>query len=81
MSEMEERRFDVAICGGSFVGLALARALTSLAPGAFRIAIVEQRALEDARAGAFDGRAAALTAAVKTMLEVIGVWPMLAEKA
>ena len=35
-------RFDIAICGGSFVGLALARALVAMAPGAYKLAIVEQ---------------------------------------
>ncbi len=73
-------RFDIVICGGSFVGLALARALTAQAPGAYSIAIVEQRPLDMAQAAA-DSRTVALTSSVKAMLEVIGVWPALAGKA
>ena len=41
----EKTLFDIVICGGSFVGLALARTLCAEAPGAFSIAIVEQRPL------------------------------------
>ncbi len=81
MNVNEANRFDIVICGGSFVGLALARALTAMAPGGYRIAVVEQRPLELAHAGAGDGRTVALTSAVKAMLESIGVWPALAERA
>jgi 2-octaprenyl-6-methoxyphenol hydroxylase len=70
-------RFDIVICGGSFAGLALARAITAAAPGAFSIAIVEQKPLDAARLGAFDGRSAAITASVKTMLATLGVWQRL----
>ena len=80
MNVNETNRFDIVICGGSFVGLALARALTAMAPGGYRIAVVEQRPLELAHAGAGDGRTVALTSAVKAMLESIGVWPALADK-
>ncbi len=81
MNESETNRFDIVICGGSFVGLALARALCAMAPGIYRIAIVERRALANAPEGALDGRTVALTASVKAMLEAIGVWPALAGKA
>jgi 2-octaprenyl-6-methoxyphenol hydroxylase len=74
------KRFDIIICGGSFAGLALARALHAMAPGAYSMAIAEQRPMERARGGA-DGRTVALTAAAKTMFEAIGVWPALAQKA
>ncbi len=73
--------FDIAICGGSFVGLALARALTAMAPRVFSIALIEQRDVLSAREGAFDGRSAAIIAGVKAMLEVIGVWPHVADDA
>jgi 2-octaprenyl-6-methoxyphenol hydroxylase len=76
----ETKRFDIIICGGSFAGLALARALHSMAPGAYSIAIAEQRPIKGAHGGA-DGRTVALTAAAKTMFEAIGVWPVLAQKA
>ncbi len=81
ITEGSEQRFDIVICGGSFVGLALARALIAMAPGAYSIAIIEQRPLLAARQGAFDGRSAAITASAKAMLEVIGVWPSIAANA
>ncbi len=81
MNALEKSRFDIVICGGSFVGLALARALTAEAPGAFSIALVEQRPLSAGADAMPDGRTVALTASVKAMLEVIGVWPALASKA
>ncbi len=81
VNEIEKKRFDIVTCGGSFVGLALARALSAEAPGAFSIAIVEQRPLPRAGDVIADGRTVALTASVKAMLEVIGVWPALEGKA
>jgi 2-octaprenyl-6-methoxyphenol hydroxylase len=74
-------RFDIVICGGSFVGLALARALSAMAPGCYSIAIVEQHPLGETAARAADGRTVALTASVKSMLEAIGVWSAIADKA
>ena len=74
-------RFDIVICGGSFVGLALARALCAEAPGIYKIAIVEQRPLTARAEGVGDSRTVALAASVKAMLEAIGVWPALADKA
>jgi 2-octaprenyl-6-methoxyphenol hydroxylase len=73
--------FDIVICGGSFVGLALARALTAEAPGAFSIAIVEQRLPAGPASPLSDGRTVALTASAKAMLETIGVWGALDAKA
>lgn len=81
MNATEANRFDIVICGGSFAGLALARALTAMAPGGYSIAAVERRSLEQARQGMDDGRTVALTSSVKAMLEAIGVWPALADKA
>ena len=77
VNEIEKARFEIVICGGSFVGLALARTLSVEAPGVFSIAIVEQRALPRPGDVVADGRTVALTASVKAMLEVIGVWPAL----
>lgn len=78
---IESRSFDIIIGGGSFVGVALALGLAKSAPGAFRIAIVERMPAEDARAGRFDGRSVALTAAAKHMLEALGVWETIASDA
>ncbi len=81
VTENEKTRFDIVICGGGFVGLALARALIAEAPGAFSIAVVEQRPLPRAGDVIADGRTVALTASVKAMLETIGIWPALEAKA
>jgi 2-octaprenyl-6-methoxyphenol hydroxylase len=78
---MENGKFDLVIGGGSFVGLALALGLAKSAPGAFRVAIVEKMPPDAARQGAFDGRAVALTAAAKALLEALGIWPSLAADA
>ncbi len=81
MNGNETNRFDIVICGGSFVGLALARTLSAMAPGIYKIAVVEQRQLIQPVERASDGRTVALAASVKAMLEQIGVWPALADKA
>lgn len=78
---METRQFDVIIGGGSFVGLAFALGLAKSAPGAFRIAVVERMPIAKARAGRFDGRSVALTAAAKHMLEALGIWDRIAPDA
>jgi 2-octaprenyl-6-methoxyphenol hydroxylase len=78
---MENGNFDLAIGGGSFVGLALALGLAKSAPGGFRIAVIERMPPQVARDGAFDGRAVALTAAAKALLEALGLWSGLAADA
>ena len=74
---MADETFDLVIGGGSFVGLALALGLAKSAPGGFRIAIVERMAPDQARQGTFDGRAVALTASAKALLEALDIWPQL----
>ena len=78
---MDSDRYDIVIGGGSFVGLAIALGLAKSAPGTFRIAVVERMPVSEARAGRFDGRSVALTAAAQRMLEALGVWPALAPDA
>ncbi len=80
MSASNTNRFDIVICGGSFVGLALARTLSAMAPDAYSIAVVEQRPIGAGRLVP-DGRTVAITSAVKAMLEVIGVWRKVAGNA
>ncbi len=78
---MEAANYDVVIGGGSFVGLALALGLAKSAPGTFRIAVVERMPVSEAKAGRFDGRTVALTAAAKHMLEALGIWERIAADA
>lgn len=81
MIEAQDEIFDIIIGGGSFVGLALARALDASSQGGFRIAVIESLPLEKMRSTAFDGRTAAITAAAKQMLDVLGVWQAVAAEA
>jgi 2-octaprenyl-6-methoxyphenol hydroxylase len=74
----EAARFDVAISGASFAGLALACALSDALGPSFRIALIDRLADTAARP---DARAFALSAASKHLLEAIGVWPAVAEHA
>jgi 2-octaprenyl-6-methoxyphenol hydroxylase len=70
---------DVVICGASFAGLALARALSLAFRGDIRIAIVDPAAGPSGPAA--DGRAFAVWAASKTVLEGLGVWSGIAPQA
>ncbi len=73
-------RCDVCIAGGGFAGRTLALALAKLAPGGFRVALIDAEAPRDDAHGSDDARALALTAATKCLLSVLGVWPELAPK-
>lgn len=74
----EANRFDVAISGASFAGLALACALSDALGPEFRIAIIDRIATSSPRP---DARAFALSAASRHLLEAIGVWPEIAAEA
>ena len=79
-STRDAARFDVAISGASFAGLALACGLSqTLGPG-FKIALVD-RIAELSPGRPADSRAFALSAASKRMLDVLGVWPAIADEA
>ena len=71
-------RFDVAISGASFAGLALACALSDALGPQLRIAVIDRVAVATPRA---DARAFALSAASQHLLEAIGVWPVIAGEA
>ena len=73
--------FDIIIGGASFAGLALARALTVSSDGALKIALVDKISPDKILAGISDGRAFAMSASSVRLLEVIGVWESLAQKA
>lgn len=73
-------RLDVAISGASFAGLALARGLTqALGPGV-RIAMID-RAASFNGPGGNDGRAFAIWAGSKAVLDTLGVWADVAPAA
>src|SRR5688572_7210423 len=74
----EAARYDVAISGASFAGLALACALSDALGPEFRIAVIDRAALASVPA---DARAFALSAASRHLLEAIGVWPAIAPEA
>ena len=69
---------DIVIVGGSFAGLALARALALALAHQVRITLVER---QPAGATDVDPRAYALSAGSKRMLETLGVWADLAPHA
>ncbi len=84
MTGGDKKDYNIVIAGGGFVGLALARALSFSAAGALRLAVIDQYPLPDNfevndKRRPFDGRASAISAASKEMLQVLGVWSRVAE--
>lgn len=73
-------RCDVMISGASYAGLSLACALAQALGPTFKITLIDRDAGAPAAAGA-DARASALSAASKSMLEVLGVWSAIAAEA
>ena len=73
-------RFDVVISGASFGGLALACGLSRALGPDFKIALID-RVAQSAAAPKADSRASALSAASKRMLEVLDIWPLVADVA
>ncbi|MEQ1670774.1 MAG: FAD-dependent monooxygenase, partial [Hyphomicrobium sp.] len=73
-------RFDIAISGASFAGLALARGLSQALGEGLRIAVID-RAVAPQTAAADDSRAFAIWAGAKAVLESLGVWQHLADDA
>ncbi len=66
---------DIAILGGGLVGLSLALAFADTNVGAgLRVVLVDNKAPDVWAATEFDGRASAITAASRTMLDALGVW-------
>ncbi|MDH3667262.1 MAG: UbiH/UbiF/VisC/COQ6 family ubiquinone biosynthesis hydroxylase [Paracoccaceae bacterium] len=71
-------RHDILIVGGGLVGPALALALAEVG---FDVAIVDQVAPERRAAPDFDGRAYAVALGSSRLLDTIGIWEAVAEKA
>lgn len=76
--QTEIRQCDVVISGGGLAGLTLAAALCS---AGLEVALVDAQAPEKVLAAPFDGRASAIAAGSRRILEGIGLWPLLAETA
>jgi 2-octaprenyl-6-methoxyphenol hydroxylase len=71
---------DILIVGGGFVGLTLALALAKLMGPHFRIALVDTELLNTS-VDQDDARASALSAGSMHLLDAVGVWQALKEKA
>jgi 2-octaprenyl-6-methoxyphenol hydroxylase len=79
--KLKDVAYDVIIAGGGFVGGALALALAKLGPKDFRVALVDAAPLEPGTEAPKDARGLALSAATKSLLEAVGLWPVLAPSA
>ena len=74
--------YDVAIAGGSHVGLSLALALVELLGRDVRVGVVERASLAPgAASNTKDPRAFSISAGSKNLLDAIGVWSRIADKA
>jgi 2-octaprenyl-6-methoxyphenol hydroxylase len=71
MAEFSENRVDVLIAGGGIVGLTLGVALRQALGEAFVVAVADPAL---ARGVAGDGRATAIVAAARRLLQTLGVW-------
>jgi 2-octaprenyl-6-methoxyphenol hydroxylase len=69
---------DILIAGGGLNGPALALAL---AQGGFRVTVIDARPAPDRAEAGFDGRAYALAIASVRLLNAIGVWASVADRA
>jgi 2-octaprenyl-6-methoxyphenol hydroxylase len=69
--------YDIAICGGGPVGLALALLLVKRGLPASRIAVIDAKPVEQA---AQDPRSIALSFGSRQILEQIGAWPLAASE-
>lgn len=69
---------DIVIAGGGLNGPALALAL---AQGGLRVTVVDARPATTRAEAGFDGRAYALALASRRLLQVIGIWDRIAERA
>jgi 2-octaprenyl-6-methoxyphenol hydroxylase len=78
---VQESIRDVAIVGGGHVGLALALSLVRLLGPELKVAVVDRMAPAASDADAKDPRSFALSAGSRNLLQEIGIWPRLADKA
>jgi 2-octaprenyl-6-methoxyphenol hydroxylase len=74
-----EQKFDIAVAGGSFAGLALVRGLVQALGSDLRVAIIDRAAKPGVAPN--DGRAFAIWAGAKAVLTNLGVWDAIAPDA
>ena len=79
--DRQSEKSDIVIVGGSFAGLALARALALALGHQLRIVVVERQPAPGASASETDPRAYSLSVGSKRMLDALGIWPDLAAHA
>jgi 2-octaprenyl-6-methoxyphenol hydroxylase len=77
--EMAKLDFDIAIVGGSFAGLAVARGLAQAFGTDVRIAVIDRA--RPATEHADDSRAFAVWAGTQKILDGLGIWPAIADVA
>jgi 2-octaprenyl-6-methoxyphenol hydroxylase len=70
--------YDVLIVGGGMVGLTLAAALGGAGTA---VGVVDRAEMEATTDPGFDGRASAIAAGSRAVLDAIGVWPTMARHA
>ncbi|WP_051608956.1 UbiH/UbiF/VisC/COQ6 family ubiquinone biosynthesis hydroxylase [Fodinicurvata fenggangensis] len=73
-----ERSCDVVISGGGLVGLTLAAALSG---AGLSVEVVDAQEPRKVLSAPFDGRASAIAAGSRHILEGIGLWSLVADKA
>lgn len=73
-----ERHCDVVISGGGLAGLTLAAALSG---AGLSVEVVDAQTPEKVLSAPFDGRASAIAAGSRHILEGIGLWSLLEDKA
>ncbi len=75
---MNDKSFDIAVCGGGMVGLAFAIAA---AREGLTVAVIDIAAPATLQADEFDGRVSAIAPAPRRFLAAIGAWEVMAPHA
>ncbi len=73
--------FDITVAGTSHIGLVLALALVRIFEGELRIGLIDGRPDAARNSRPPDPRAFAISAASRSLLDILGVWPELAPHA
>lgn len=78
MNNNDSQNFDIIIVGGSFIGLSLVRALSSLS---LRIAVIEANPAWQMQTSTKEARALVLADSAKQIYQAIGLWPSIQQYA